>query len=115
LFVLSLNKYNTMSTVTIVRKKEFINIFRNYTIVIDGKKAGKVAWGTSKVFHLPTGEHTIQAGVDWCLTPAMDVRVRENEKKSLLVSGFTNSDLYFKIFIVILLADFILTRTIDFE
>lgn len=104
-----------MAQLTIVRKKEFINYFRNYRIVIDGKKAGSVGNGQTKVFDIPDGHHTIQAGIDWCASQTKDVKVDADDNVTLYVGGFTHNQHLFTKFVVVLIVDLILRYLIQFE
>ena len=77
-----------MAKINIQRSSEFINRIRNYRIYIDGKKLGTIENGESKEFEVKEGHHIIEARIDWCGSPKVSVEIRNDEIKTLKVSGF---------------------------
>jgi len=81
-----------MATISIQRRKEYINGARSYKILIDGQKAGTIANGETRQFNTTAGQHTVTAKIDWCSSPDMVVNTDDTTIKTLTVSGFKNSN-----------------------
>ena len=81
-----------MATISIQRRKEYINGARSYKIFIDGQKAGTIANGETRQFNTTAGQHTVTAKIDWCSSPDMVVNTDDTTIKTLTVSGFKNSN-----------------------
>lgn len=77
-----------MSTLHIQRSREYINKLRNYVIVLDGKKVGKIADGENKEFELTPGVHTLKFTIDWTSSKEETFTINEGESKTFAVSGF---------------------------
>ena len=52
--------------ITIRRSSSYADHLKNYTVMIDGVAAGKIADGEEKAFAIAAGEHTIYMKIDWC-------------------------------------------------
>lgn len=46
---------------------------RRYSVLIDGRQAGRVGRGRTLRFDVPAGAHTLQLKVDWCLSARLTV------------------------------------------
>ena len=77
-----------MATLTIQRSSEYLNRFRNIEILVDGKRAGKVANGDSLQVEVPTGTHAIQARIDWATSNSVDLTASEGEAYFFQLAGF---------------------------
>lgn len=77
-----------MAALLIERSSEYINKLRNYVIVLDGKKIGKIADGEKKEFEVTPGEHTLKFSIDWTCSKEETFTIREAESKTFIVSGF---------------------------
>jgi hypothetical protein len=77
-----------MATIKIQRKNEYINLLREYRLLIDGQKIGTIANGQLKEFELPSGQHTIIAKIDWCSSKEITFDLNDNDLKIFLVGGF---------------------------
>ncbi len=78
-----------MATLLISRPSEWNSRFREYEILLNGKKLGNVANGKAKEFEIPAGTHTVTATIDWCGSQEHQLTVAESEVKEIQVSGFT--------------------------
>ena|SRR5437870_4112854 len=47
------------------RTKAFVDRYRDYTVLIDGKKVGKIGRGQVQKYPVAAGHHTIRVKVDW--------------------------------------------------
>jgi len=79
------------ATLIIQRSNEFLNRFRNIEILIDGKRAGKVANGSTVEFEVYPGEHAINARIDWASSNPANLHMAEGETYLLVLSGFRGS------------------------
>jgi hypothetical protein len=77
-----------MAKIGITRKNEWINRFRNYRIYLDGKKIGTISNNETLEFELPSGQHTLNAKIDWCGSRTCSFSVNEIERKEFSISGF---------------------------
>jgi hypothetical protein len=81
-----------MATITLKRANEYINKMRDYTIIINGKKAGTIANGETKTFTTAAGQNTLAAKIDWCSSEAITFTINDDEIKNFKVSGFKNGN-----------------------
>ena len=77
-----------MPTLIIKRKKEYFNFLRNYQIFVDEKKIGEISYGETKEFEINSGIHKLEAKIDWCSSPVMNMNITEVEKKEVIVKSF---------------------------
>lgn len=77
-----------MGTLRIERPKEYINKFRNYIIILDGKKVGKIAEGEVKEFDVSPGRHSLKFAIDWTSSKEEEFTILEEDIKVYGVSGF---------------------------
>jgi hypothetical protein len=81
-----------MATITLKRANEYINRMRDYTILINGEKAGTIANGETKTFVTSAAQNTLAAKIDWCSSEAITFNIKADETKNFKVSGFKNSN-----------------------
>lgn len=81
-----------MATIIIHRKGSFNNRMREYHLFLDGKKVASIGNGQSKEVETTAGQHTIIAKIDWCSSQELTLILSENEKVTLTVDGFKNSN-----------------------
>jgi hypothetical protein len=62
-----------MAHIHIHRKSEWINRFRSIPVYLNGKKAGSVSNGETLSLELPAGTNKLQAKIDWCGSPTMNL------------------------------------------
>lgn len=80
-----------MPTIIIKRKTDYVNSFRSYQLILDGKKVGTIKNGETKELETTTGQHCIQAKIDWYTSPELVITLNEVDKKELTVAEFKNS------------------------
>jgi hypothetical protein len=68
-----------MVKLTVSRDSGYADHFRAYSIVVDGKKIGKVRNGETKEFTIEPGSHSIRAKIDWCGSHTLDFTATEDE------------------------------------
>jgi len=83
-------KTETMTTIKIQRKHEFINLFRNYKLFVDGQIIGSISDGQEREFNVTPGKHFIVAKIDWCSSKTISFELKENDTISFSLSGFKN-------------------------
>lgn len=70
----------------------FIDLLRNYHIVLDGKRVGAVARGRTAQFEVTSpGPHRVRAEIDWTGSPELDFVAEPNEKIYLTVLPRANA------------------------
>lgn len=77
-----------MAVIRIQRTNEFVNRLRNYQLILDGKPIGKIANGEEREFLVPAGTHTLQAKIDWCASPQVEIVMEADSEKVFQVGGF---------------------------
>jgi hypothetical protein len=103
-----------MATIRINRKREFINLFRNYKIFIDGLQVGKVSNGEIKEFEITEGKHIVTAKIDWCGSQKILLNFNSNETKELKIGGFKNGNWIMPLSLSILVIHFLLLLAFNF-
>jgi len=76
-----------MPKLVIKRAKDFSNVTKKFTLLIDGKEVGGIAHGGSEAYDVPAGNHVVKAKVQWFTSKEYEVTVNEHETKYLKVSG----------------------------
>ena len=74
-----------MATIVIKRKTNYTSYFRNYQIILDGKKIGTIKNGETKEFVTTSGQHHIQSKVDWYSSPELSLTLSEEDKKEIII------------------------------
>ena len=100
--------YMPSAKLTIQRSSEHINRLRNCSIQLNGKEIGKIANGEIKTFEWEPGTYRLQATIDWCGSPEIDIQLKEGEEKILRLSSFKQSSWLMPLSLVLLTAHFIL-------
>lgn len=77
-----------MAKVKIQRTNDYMNLFRDYRLYIDGQKIGSIGNAEIKDFEIPAGRHFLIAKIDWCSSQELSFEIDEDDSKTLLVSGF---------------------------
>ena len=80
-----------MATIKIQRKHEFINLFRNYRLFVDGQKIGSISDAQEMEFSVPPGRHLLVAKIDWCFSKTIPFELNDNDTKSFTLSCFKNA------------------------
>src|SRR5579883_1440742 len=52
--------------ISIARDSGYADRLRNYAVVVDGKKIGKIGNGETKSFPIAAGEHMLKLKIAWC-------------------------------------------------
>lgn len=76
-----------MPTLTIHRVSQWANRFRGINLYANGEKLGVIADGNTLNFELTEGTHTIQARIDWCSSPEVEVELKKGKVQTLQLSG----------------------------
>ncbi|MGQ0465806.1 MAG: hypothetical protein ACT4QG_10860 [Sporichthyaceae bacterium] len=71
------------------------DMFRAYTIVIDGTARGKLKRGRRQAFEVPPGSHTVRATINWCGSPEVPVEVTARQTVEFEVVGGGNPNVAF--------------------
>jgi len=79
-----------MATIKIQRKHEFINLFRDYRLFVNGQKIGSISDGKEMEFNVSPGKHLLVAKIDWCSSQPISFELSDNDTKSFTLSGFKN-------------------------
>lgn len=72
-----------MATLTISRTRQFMNRFRSYTILVNGKKITQLEHGESKNLVLAAGTYHIKAKIDWVSSKEYEIILAEDESQTL--------------------------------
>ena len=105
-----------MATIKIQRKHEFINLFRDYRLFVDGQKIGSISDGQEIEFSVSSGRHLLVAKIDWCSSKTIPFELNDIDNKSFTLSCFKNAlvrDL-FTYSIIILVLVFSLSPSCDY-
>ena len=73
-----------MASLQITRDSGWVDQFRAYQVIVDGKRVGKIRNGESKEFQVAPGQHTVALRIDliWGSEP-LRITVRDGEALSL--------------------------------
>ena len=104
-----------MATVKIERTKEYVNLLRNYKILIDGQSVGTIAYGESKEFNTIGGQYAVSAKIDWCSSPEILIDIKDHQTKILKVGGFKNGQYIMPIIAGLIILDLLISNFIDFR
>lgn len=81
-----------MAIINIQRAHSFINRWRDYEIIIDGKAVGMISPNETKAFDVAKGQHTIAAKIDWFSSPDLIVELDENQTQIISVGVLKQVD-----------------------
>ncbi len=76
-----------MSKLIVIRSSEYVNLFRDYKIFVDGSEHGSLSNGASIEIDLQPGRHRIQLKIDWCSSNEVEFEVAENEIRTYKVEA----------------------------
>lgn len=68
-----------MASIRISRIAESENKWRDIKVLIDGKLVGKIGNGHSQTYELQSGKHSVQAKIDWCSSPILEIDLKKEE------------------------------------
>ena len=80
-----------MATIIIKRTSEYANFLVSCQILIDGNKTGNLSNGQTKEFKTTSGQHTVQAKIDWGSSQKLLLTLSEDDNKELILGGFKYS------------------------
>jgi hypothetical protein len=92
-----------MTKLIIKRTYEWNNLMRNFGVYLDDKKIGTVANGETAEYEVKSGKHKLNSKIDWCGSRTIEFEIKENETKTIELSGFKYGTLILPIMLVILL------------
>ncbi|MBT5413182.1 MAG: hypothetical protein HOH66_11360 [Rhodospirillaceae bacterium] len=72
-------------TVRIIRPAQFTDCVRSYTIIVDGRRVGKIAQNSVLEFEVPQGRTTIKAQIDWGRSPTLTIEPTTTETIEIMV------------------------------
>lgn len=104
-----------MATLQIQRSDERSNRRRNFKIIIDGAEAGTVENGELKSFQLSPGSHSVQATIDWCSSPEVNVYLADGTTQTLHLGAFKNARIFSFLPLVIIALHFLLWILFNFH
>jgi len=92
-----------MTKLIINRTSEWNNKMRNFGIFLDDKKIGTVANGKMAEYEIEPGMHKLKSKIDWCSSRTIEFEIKENEAKTIELSGFKYGTLILPLLLVVLL------------
>jgi len=71
----------TSATASLVlyRDSGFVDAFRKYAILIDGRQIGSIKNGGTETISLEPGAHTLKLEIDWCSSDSITFDLTSNE------------------------------------
>jgi hypothetical protein len=69
-----------MATLRITRGCGWVDMLRSYTVLLDGKSAGKLGRGKDIVLETGAGVHTLQARIDWCTSELWTFSIGDTDR-----------------------------------
>jgi hypothetical protein len=76
---------------------------RNFGVYLDDKKVGTFANGETAEYEVKTRMYKLNSKIDWCGSRTIEFEIKENETKTIELSGFKYGTLILPIMLVILL------------
>ena len=104
-----------MATIKLQRTSEYVNLYRDYHIYLDGEKIGTLSNGETKEFETTDGQHSLIAKIDWCSSPTLTFYVDKLKTKQIKVGGFKYSNWTMIIGFLLLVLGFVLNYLFDNE
>lgn len=71
------------SVLRIARPVSYQDRCRSYQILVDGRKMARLKAGETVEILVPSGEHSIIAKIDWCMSPTLNCTTRRGETVEL--------------------------------
>jgi len=103
-----------MAIIKIQRTNDYMNLMRDYRLLIDGQKIGSIGNAQTKEFEIPAGRHSLIAKIDWCSSQELSFEIDKDDSKTLLVSGFIISKWIMPLILGIIAFSFIVTLITHF-
>lgn len=75
--------------IILTRRNSYVDKFRKYELIIDGKKCGKIRNNSEIKINLTEGTHTLYLLIDWCKSNELVITINENE--DVLLECYPNS------------------------
>jgi hypothetical protein len=69
--------------ITVGRVKDYVGVFRSYSVVIDGAKVGRVKRGKSLTVDVEPGHHELHLEQDWMRSPSVNLMLGDREEALL--------------------------------
>jgi hypothetical protein len=66
-------------SLVLYRDSGFVDAYRKYAILIDGRQIGSVKNGETKTVSLEPGAHTLKLEIDWCSSNTISFDLTSNE------------------------------------
>lgn len=92
-----------MAAISIRRSTEWLGRARGYSVIINGKLAGKVRSGQREIYPLPPGTYRVMIKMDWYSSPEYSVTVAPGECATFVCShteamkSMTNPSSYYEL------------------
>ncbi|MCX5674841.1 MAG: hypothetical protein NTX87_07520 [Planctomycetota bacterium] len=67
------------ASLVLYRDSGFVDAYRKYAILIDGRQIGSVKNGETKTISLEPGAHTLRLKIDWCSSNTISFDLTSNE------------------------------------
>lgn len=80
-------------TLRITRADGRMDKLRSYDIRVDGQPRADIARNRDVEITLPAGTYSVAAHLDWCRSPAVDIRIEDGQVTALRVSNPWSSGL----------------------
>ena len=80
-----------MSKLIIDRRSEWANRGRKIRLYLNEEKIGVIENGETREFDLQPGVYHLKAKIDWCGSQNQKISLKENELKTLDLTGFPKS------------------------
>jgi hypothetical protein len=77
----------TTCLLRVIRRSEFADRFRSYTIFVNGTAVGTIARNSVLELEVPSGRLTIEARVDWGRSPPLTIEAAAGKKIEIEVSN----------------------------
>lgn len=92
-----------MSKLAIKRPSEWINVIRNYSVYLDGKKVGVIENDDIQVFDIEPGHHELKIKIDWCGSQKVTFDINDDGIKMFKVTSFKYSNWLLPVFFIMML------------
>jgi hypothetical protein len=64
-----------MATLILTRPRQYVDMLRRYTIIVDGHRRATIRRGQTISLDLPPGRHQVVAKIDWCRSNPVEIEV----------------------------------------
>jgi len=72
-------KGRTMTRIIVRRERQFVDGFRKYKVILDGKRVGALRSGEKKEFETEPGRHSIQMAIDWGRSNTLEFNIGRDQ------------------------------------